>query len=89
MRVRASVKGPDSIRFGIMKLQEYEFIVHPDCQNVITELENYSWQKDRTTGEYIDKPIDAFNHCLDAFRYSLQCVSSPKLKTISKSMLGI
>ena len=89
MRVRPSVKGPDSINYGISRLKEYELVVHPDCQNVITELENYSWQKDKQTGEYINKPIDAFNHYMDALRYSLQCVGAPKLKTLSKGMLGL
>ena len=89
MRVRPSVKGPDSINYGISRLKEYELVVHPDCQNVITELENYSWQKDKQTGEYINKPIDAFNHYMDAIRYSLQCVGAPKLKTLSKGMLGL
>lgn len=73
-RARESVKGPDSILHGIQRLQEYEIIVHPSCQEVITEFENYSWQKDKKTGEYINKPIDQFNHCMDALRYSLQCV---------------
>lgn len=88
MRPRASVKGPDSIIFGIDRLQEYQLIVHPSCQETITELENYSWQKDKE-GNYINKPVDAFNHFLDALRYSLQCVASPKMKTFSKGMLGL
>lgn len=70
---RESVKGPDSIIHGIQKMQEYELIVHPTCIETITELENYAWQKDKKTGEYINKPIDMFNHCMDALRYSLQC----------------
>ena len=70
---RESTKGPDSIIHGIQRLWEYEIIVHPSCTETITEFENYSWQKDKTTGEYINKPIDQFNHCMDALRYSLQC----------------
>ena len=70
---RESTKGPDSIIHGIQRLWEYEIIVHPACTETITEFENYSWQKDKTTGEYINKPIDMFNHCMDALRYSLQC----------------
>lgn len=88
-RVRASVKGPDSILHGIQKIQQYELIIHPSCQEVITELENYTWQKDKATGEYINKPIDLFNHFLDGFRYSLQSVGDGKLKTINKSILGL
>ena len=70
---RESTKGPDSIIHGIQRLWEYEIIVHPSCTETITEFENYAWQKDKKTGEYINKPIDMFNHCMDALRYSLQC----------------
>ena len=87
-RVRASVKGPDSIMNGITKLQEYEIIVSPECQETITELENYAWQKDKQTNEYINKPIDLFNHFMDALRYSLQA-HQKGLKTISKSVLSL
>ena len=56
-RIKPCVKGPDSIIHGIQKLQNYEIIVHPNCGELITEFENYSWQKDKQTGEYINKPI--------------------------------
>ena len=84
-RIRASVKGPDSIMHGIQALQNYEIIVHPSCASIITEFENYSWQKDKKTNEYINKPIDAFNHFIDALRYSLQCVKA-RLKTLDKNL---
>ena len=87
-RIRASKKGPDSIIHGIQKLQNYEIIVHPSCDGIITEFENYSWQKDRATGEYINKPIDAFNHYCDSLRYSLQCVGN-RVKVLDKSLLGL
>lgn len=88
-RIRACTKGADSIVHGIQKLQQYEFIVHPACEGIITELENYSWQKDKKTNEYINKPIDTFNHYLDALRYSLQCIDKKKLKSISKASFGL
>lgn len=81
IKIKASKKGADSIMHGIQKLQNYEIIVHPALIGIITELENYSWQKDKATGLYINKPIDAFNHYIDALRYSLQCVLN-KLKTM-------
>ena len=87
-RIRGCEKGPDSIIHGIQALQQYEIIVHPSCQGVITELENYSWQKDKS-GEYINKPIDSMNHYLDSLRYSLQAVKTNKLKSISKATLSI
>lgn len=88
-RIKASVKGPDSIIHGIQKLQQYEMVIHPSCVEVINELENYSWQKDKQTGEYINKPIDSFNHYLDALRYSTQCANYKKLKVMDKSVLGL
>lgn len=87
-KAKESVKGKDSIIHGIQKLQQYKLIVHPSCIETITELENYSWTKDKSTGEYINKPQDQFNHCLDALRYSLQCIKDNKLKTIEKSLFG-
>ena len=88
-RIRACEKGPDSIVHGIQKLQQYELIVHPNCSGIITEFENYAWQKDKKTGEYVNKPVDNFNHYIDALRYSLQCVKNNKVKTMSKSALGL
>ena len=86
-KIVPSEKGPDSIVHGINKLQQYELIVHPSCINVITELENYSWTKDRD-GEYLNKPIDDYNHYLDALRYSLQC-QAKRLRTFDKKVLGL
>lgn len=89
-RIRAAVKGPDSIIHGIQKLQNYEIIVHPSCTGIISEFENYSWQKDKKSGEYINKPIDQFNHYIDSLRYSLQCADkTQKLKTLNKSALSL
>ena len=84
-KIRACKKGPDSIIHGIQKLQNYEIIIHPSCVGIITEFENYTWQKDKKTDEYINKPIDDFNHYLDALRYSLQCIAT-KLKSIDKNL---
>ena len=84
-KIRACKKGPDSIIHGIQKLQNYEIIIHPSCVGIITEFENYTWQKDKKTDEYINKPIDDFNHYIDSLRYSLQCVAT-KLKSIDKNL---
>lgn len=89
VRVKASVKGPDSVLHGIQRLQQYEIIVHPSCEGIIEEFENYCWQKDKSTGEYINKPVDKFNHYIDALRYSLQCVSGAQAHILDKSQLGL
>ena len=84
-KIRACKKGPDSIMHGIQKLQNYEIIVHPSCTGIQAEFENYTWQKDKHTDIYINKPIDDWNHFIDALRYSLQCVAA-KLKSIDKNL---
>ena len=89
LRIKESTKGKDSIIHGIQRLQGYNLIVHPSCQNIITELENYSWIKDKATGEYTNKPIDMFNHSLDALRYSLQALDQHKFTAVSKDVLGL
>ena len=85
-KIKPCVKGKGSILQGIQKIQQYKIVVHPDCETTINELQNYSWKKDKTTGEYINTPIDDFNHCMDALRYSLQCIKG-SIKTINKSKL--
>ena len=89
-KIKPCVKGPDSIIHGIQRLQQYEIIIHPSCTELLVEMDNYAWQKDRKSGEYINKPQDSFNHYIDALRYSLQCVdNSKKLKTVNKALLSL
>lgn len=87
-RIKPATKGQGSILQGIQKLQQYEIIIHPECKDLIEEFRNYSWEKDKSTNEYVNKPIDKYNHGIDALRYSLQCVGS-KMKTMNKAVLGL
>lgn len=81
-------KGKDSIIHGIQWIQQYELIVDERCYKVIEELENYTWKKDKKTGEYVNEPVDTFNHTIDAIRYGLnkyiKGVKTPKV--ISKPL---
>lgn len=71
-RIRSSVKGPDSIIYGIQYLQGYKVYILPKCKNFIVEIKNYIWDTDKKTGKSINKPIDNYNHLLDAWRYSVE-----------------
>lgn len=87
-QAKPSVKGKGSVLQGIQKLQQYELIIHPNCECIKEELENYAWVKDKQTNEYINEPIDKWNHYLDALRYSLQCLDARvQLQTIDKKLL--
>ncbi len=70
-RVRPARKGQDSILFGIDGIQDYKIIIHPRCTNFLTEIANYSWDKDKF-GQQINCPIDEFNHLMDAMRYAME-----------------
>lgn len=70
-RIRAAKKGPDSIRAGISIIQDYKIIIHPRCVNFITEISNYTWDKDKFDN-VVNKPIDDFNHLMDAMRYAME-----------------
>lgn len=62
-------KGTDSIKYGINLIQENDYFVTSQSVNLISELRKYAWDKDKRTGETLNKPIDDFNHAIDSWRY--------------------
>lgn len=70
-RIRRARKGPDSVKNGIQKIQDFKIIIHPSCVNFLTEITNYTWDEDKF-GNKLNKPIDDFNHLMDAMRYALE-----------------
>lgn len=69
-RIRAAAKGSDSILNGIQLIQQYKIWVKPSCENTLVELNNYVW--DTKDGRGINKPVDDYNHLMDALRYAMQ-----------------
>ena len=67
----AARKGRDSVNNGIQYIQGFKIYIHPKCVNFLTEIGNYTWDTDKT-GAKLNKPIDDFNHLLDAMRYALE-----------------
>lgn len=61
-------KGSGSIIAGITKLSELEWFVTKESYNLQLELRNYVWDKDKD-GNFINQPIDKYNHGIDAVRY--------------------
>ncbi len=70
-RIKAAQKGKDSIMAGIQFLQNFKVYVHPKCINFITEISLYCWEENKE-GDKINKPIDSYNHLMDAWRYSVE-----------------
>ncbi len=70
-RITSAKKGPDSINFGIQRLQSRHIFVHPRCHHTIMELCNYVWDKS-SEGININRPVDRCNHLMDALRYAME-----------------
>lgn len=70
LNIKATTKGQGSIVAGIGAVQAYQLNVMADALGLIEELRNYSWKKD-INGNYLNIPIDKYNHALDALRYGV------------------
>lgn len=90
VNIEPTVKGKDSIIHGIQWIQQYELVVDERCFKVIEELDNYTWKKDKKTEEYINEPVDTFNHTIDAIRYGLnKYIKGTKTATVVKKPAGL
>ena len=86
----ACKKGADSVKAGLMFLQDNLIIVHPKCKNFIMELENFSYIKSKLTGEWTEDTTHEWSHAVDACRYAYSDIyTNPKLKTLNKALLGL
>jgi len=63
--IKPTIKRIGSILSGIALLQDFDIIVDVHSVNIVKELNNYVWHQRN------QKPIDNWNHFLDAIRYGL------------------
>lgn len=77
-RIKPAVKGKDSVINGLDKMLRHKIVIDERCINTIEEFENYTWLKDKKSGEYINKPVDMFNHHIDSIRYGIQDIIKNK-----------
>lgn len=66
--IHPAAKGADSIKAGIDKMRSMKIYVTKRSNNLRKELRSYTWRQSHD-GRWLDQPIDAFNHALDAVRY--------------------
>ena len=66
--IKGATKGRDSINYGIDVMQRQDYLVTKNSINLIKELRSYCWDTDKQ-GKRLNKPIDKYNHALDAVRY--------------------
>jgi len=63
-------KGRDSIKYGLNLINQNKIFITSRSKNLINELRNYVWMSDKQ-GNVLNKPIDAYNHAIDALRYAI------------------
>lgn len=73
INAKPALKGPDSVKFGIQKIQNYKIIYDSRCENFGHEISNYCWEKDRN-GKPTDRPDHEFSHLPDALRYGCAAI---------------
>lgn len=61
-------KGADSIRNGLSLMKQFKINITKRSINLIKEFRNYRWAQNRQ-GERETRPIDDWNHGIDAVRY--------------------
>ena len=76
-KVEPVAKGRDSVVYGINLMNQNKIWVTSRSTNMLRELQSYVWQKDKD-GTPLNKPVDAFNHAIDASRYAMmEEISNP------------
>ena len=66
LNIVPTIKGADSVKYGISLIQDYDMIIDEGSIDLIKELNNYCWLEKKS-----ETPIDKFNHGLDALRYAV------------------
>jgi len=69
--ISGAKKWAGSIEDGIEYLKSMDIVIHPRCRHTIDEFNHYSYKIDKQTGDILPVIVDAWNHCIDALRYSL------------------
>lgn len=68
--IKPATKGQGSINIGIDMMKRYNLFCTKESINMIKEFRNYKWSEDKN-GNIINKPVDMFNHTIDAVRYGI------------------
>lgn len=66
LNIVPTIKGADSVKYGISLIQDYDMVIDESSIDLIKELNNYCWLERKS-----ETPIDKYNHGLDALRYAV------------------
>lgn len=69
---RGVKKEQGSVNAQIDYLKQHKIHINGSCLGTIKEIQQWKWQKDKTTGQYIDVPVDFQDDAMAALRYSVE-----------------
>lgn len=89
-RAKPVTKGAGSVKAQIDYLKQHRIHIDGSCINTIKEIQQWKWQKDKTSGLYIDEPVNIFDDAMACLRYCIEPYRQNKqMKTLSKAALGL
>ena len=89
-RAEGVKKEQGSVNAQIDYLKQHKIHINGCCLNTIKEIQQWKWQKDKTSGLYIDTPVDFMDDAMAALRYSVENYRrNRRVKVWDKSLLGL
>lgn len=86
-KARPVRKEPGSVHAQIDYLKQHKIHIHPSCVNTIKEIQQWKWQKNEKTGEYLDEPVPFFDDAMAMLRYSIEQERRAKPK-LNRNIIG-
>ena len=89
-RAEGVKKEQGSVNAQIDYLKQHKIHINGCCLNTIKEIQQWKWQKDKTSGLYIDTPVDFMDDAMAALRYSVENYRrNRRIQVWDKSLLGL
>ena len=83
-------KEQNSVRAQIDYLKQHKIHINGECLNTIKEIQQWKWEKDKQTGDYLDVPVDYQDDAMACLRYGIEPYrKNTQIKTMSKDRLGL
>lgn len=71
-KAEAVVKEKGCVNSQIDWLKQRKIYIHPSCVWTIKEVQQWKWQKDEKTNQYLDVPVEIFDDAMAALRYGIE-----------------
>lgn len=76
-RAEGVKKEQGCVKAQIDFLKQRTIYIHPSCPNTAKEAGAWKWKKDRTSGKYLDEPVEIFDDAMAMLRYSIEDERNP------------